>query len=141
MQINIDSSKLVTAATQLQTQKDAKVFALSTACRAAIKESFESDVLGEIHFYPSNETDQLNLASSLTDSLMPDLAADWTTPFWCANQAGVWAMRMHTAAQIQQLGRAAKARILSLMQRNAVLAEQVQQAANKVAVDEFEWSV
>lgn len=141
MQINIDSSKVVTAAAQLQTYKESKITALSAACRATIKEGFESKVLGQLHRYPSNETDQLNLASSLADSLLPGLAADWSTPFWCANQTDDWAMRMHTAEQIQQLGREAKARIVSLMQRNALLAEQVQQASSKAEVDQFEWSV
>lgn len=141
MQINIDSSKVVTAAAQLQTYKNSRIAVLSAACRTAIKENFESRVLGESHAYPSNETDQLNLASSVADSLLPGLAADWVTPFWCLNQAGEWAMRMHTAEQIQQLGREAKARIVSLMQRNALLAEQVQQASSKAEVDQFEWAV
>ncbi|HCB1212191.1 TPA: hypothetical protein MYN70_005908, partial [Klebsiella pneumoniae] len=60
MQINIDSSKVVTAAAQLQTYKESKITSLSAACRAAIKEGFESKVLGQLHRYPSNETDQLN---------------------------------------------------------------------------------
>ena len=141
MKINIDSSKLLTAAAQLQTYKDSKIASLSAACGEAIKETFQSDVLGAPHFYPSKETDQLNLASSLTDSLLPGSEVEWTTPFWCADQAGDWAMRKHTAAQIQQLGREAKARIVSLMQRNAQLAERVQLASSKEAVDQIEWSV
>lgn len=140
MQISIDSSKLLTVAAQLQTSKEKRIAILSTACRSAIKEGFHSEVLGQRHFYPSNETDQLNLASSLADSLLPGLDADWSTPFWCANQNGEWAMREHTAEQIQLLGREAKARIVSLMQRNAMLAEQVQQASGKDEVEQVEWS-
>jgi len=139
MQISIDTSKLVTAAAQLQAYKDAKVAALSAACRSAITAGFESDALGELHFYPSKETDQLNLAGSVTDSLLAGLPEDWVTPFWCADSAGEWAMRPHTAEQIQQVGREAKARILALMQHNAALAEQVQLAPDKAVVDQIVW--
>lgn len=139
MQISIDTSRLVTAAAQLQAHKDAKIAALSAACRAAIIAGFESDALGEPHLYPSKETDQLNLAGSVTDSLLPELPADWTTPFWCADEAGEWAMRPHTAQQIQRVGREAKAKILALMQHNAALAEQVQLAPDKQSVDEIIW--
>lgn len=139
MQISIDTNKLVTVATQLQAHKDAKITILSAACRQAITAGFESAALGQPHLYPSQETDQLNLAGSVTDSLLADLPADWVTPFWCADLHGVWAMRPHTAEQIQQVGREAKARILALMQYNAALAEQVQLAPDKTAVDQIIW--
>lgn len=139
MRISIDTSKLVTAAAQLQTHKDAKIVALSAECRAAITAGFESGALGEPHLYPSKETDQLNLAGSVTDSLLPDLGPDWVTPFWCADAAGEWAMRPHTAEQIQQVGSEAKARILALMQHNAALAEQVQLAPDKPTIDQIIW--
>lgn len=141
MNIKIDTSKLRTAALQLQEHKDSKIAALSAACRAAITSGFESSALGEPHLYPSKETDQLNLAGGVADSLLPSEGDGWFTPFWCADSLGVWTMRQHTAAQIQQVGRDAKARIVSLMQRNAFLAEQVQQASSKAEVDQFEWTV
>ena len=139
MSIRIDISKLRTAATQLQEHKDAKIAELSAACRAAIKAGFESSALGEPHLYPSKETDQLNLAGSVADSLLLSEDAGWSTPFWCADLYGVWAMRLHTADQIQQVGREAKARILALMQRNAAYAEQVQLASDKSSVDQITW--
>lgn len=139
MNIRIDTSKLRTAATQLQEYKEAKIASLSAACRQAITAGFESSALGEPHLYPSKETDQLNLAGSVTDSLLADLPADWVTPFWCADSTGEWAMRPHTATQIQQVGREAKARVLRLMQHNAALAEQVQMAPDKAAVDQIVW--
>ncbi len=139
MSIKIDISKLRTAAAQLQEHKDAKIASLSAACRQAITAGFESTALGHPHLYPSKETDQLNLAGSVTDSLLADLPADWVSPFWCADSTGEWAMRPHTATQIQQVGREAKARILSLMQHNAALAEQVQMAPDKAAVDQIVW--
>lgn len=139
MNIKIDASKLRTAAAQLQEYKEAKIISLSADCRAAIMAGFESSALGEPHLYPSKETDQLNLAGSVTDSLLADLPVNWTTPFWCADLHGVWAMRPHTAEQIQQVGRVAKARILVLMQHNATLAEQVRLAPDKTAVDQIIW--
>ncbi|ULH08591.1 hypothetical protein [Alcaligenes faecalis] len=139
MNIQIDTTKLRTAALQLQEYKDAKIAALSAACRSAITSGFESSALGETHLYPSKETDQLNLAGSVADSLLPNEDVGWSTPFWCADIHGVWAMRPHNAAQIQRVGREAKARILSLMQHNAALAEQVQMAPDKTAVDQIIW--
>lgn len=139
MNIRVDASKLRTAATQLQEYKDAKIASLSSDCRAAITAGFESSALGEPHLYPSKETDQLNLAGSVADSLMRGDDESWSTPFWCADLHGVWAMRDHTAAQIQQVGREAKTRILALMQHNAALAEQVQLAPDKPSVDQITW--
>lgn len=139
MNIRIDVSKLRTAASQLQEHKDAKIASLSAACRQAITAGFESSALGQPHLYPSKETDQLNLAGSVTDSLLADLPADWVTPLWCADSAGEWAMRPHTAEQIQQVGREAKTRILSLMQHNAALAEQARLAPDKPSVDQIIW--
>lgn len=140
MPISIDTSKLVTAAAQLQAYKDAKVAALSAACRSAIIAGFKCDALGELHLYPSKETDQLNLAASVTDSLLPNLPADWTTSFWCADAAGHWALRPHTAGQIQRVGRKAKARVLRLIKHNAWLADRVARAPDEDAVDEIAWS-
>ncbi|MGZ9568765.1 DUF4376 domain-containing protein [Alcaligenes nematophilus] len=139
MNIRIDTSKLRTAATQLQEYKNAKIALLSAACRQAITAGFESNALGLPHLYPSKETDQLNLAGSVADSLMQGDDESWSTPFWCSDLHEVWAMRDHTAAQIQQVGREAKTRILALMQHNAALAEQVQLAPDKPSIDQIIW--
>ena len=139
MNIKIDTSKLRTAASRLQEHKELKIASLSAACRSAITSGFESSALGEAHLYPSKETDQLNLAGSVADSLLSSEEDGWSTPFWCADILGTWAMRPHNAAQIQQVGREAKARILSLMQHNAALAEQVQLAPDKPSVDQIIW--
>ena len=140
MKINIDTNKLITAAAQLQTYKDAKIAELSKACRASIISGFESAALGALHRYPSTETDQLNLAGSITDSLLVDQSANWVTPFWCADADGDWAMRLHSYAQIQQVGRESKKRVLKLMQHNAALAAQVQLAPDKVSIDHVTWN-
>lgn len=94
-------------------RKAQMVAAAYARCQAAITYGFASDALGAPHTYPSQLTDQLNLMGSVTESLLPGLAADWTTVFWCADTIGLWLMRDHDAAQIQQAGRDGKAHVLS----------------------------
>lgn len=98
---------------------------LSESCRAQIVSGFASSALGTEHHYPAQPTDQINLAGSVLDSLLPGLAADWTTPFWCQDAAGLWALVPHTATQIQQVGRDGKAAIVAAITRNESLAAQV----------------
>lgn len=49
----------------------------------------------------------------------------WTTPFWCEDGSGNWAWVSHTTSQIMQVGRDAKAAILTLMAQNQTLADEV----------------
>lgn len=115
----------------------AKVAAISAACAAAIVAGFPSSALGAEYTYPAKPTDQTNLAGSIIDSLLAG-AAEWETPFWCVDAAGVWDFRMHTAAQIQQVGRDAKAAILAAMGRNEALRAQIMQSSI-VEIDEIHW--
>lgn len=103
---------------QLQTEK---VVELDAACAATILGGFSSDALGTAYTYPAKDTDQQNLASSVLASLMPGLPGDWTTPFWCADETGNWAMRPHTAVQIQQVGVDGKTAIIAAIQQKAAL--------------------
>ncbi|WP_250435775.1 hypothetical protein [Caballeronia sp. ATUFL_F2_KS9A] len=118
----------------------AKVAELSAACKATIYAGFSSSALGELFSYPAKDTDQQNLASSVLASLMPGNAADWSTPFWCADASGQWEFRAHTAAQIQRVGQDGKAAILDAMARNAQLAAQVAAAESVDAVNAIAWS-
>lgn len=103
----------IAAARPLDEVKASRVADLRTACGAAILGGYVSEALGVAHTYPNQTTDQSNMAASVVASLMPGLPPDWTTPFWCADADGVWAMRPHTAAQIQQAGADAKAWVLA----------------------------
>ena len=96
--------------------------ALAAACAASILAGFDSPALGAPHHYPSGDTDQRNLLGSVIASVLPGVDASWTTPFWCADSAGTWAFRPHTATQIQQVGQAAKAAVVAAQ---ALLAEQL----------------
>lgn len=116
-----------------------QVAALASACQAAILGGFASSALGSEYSYPAKATDQQNLASSVLSSLMPNLAADWTTPFWCADSTGTWAFRAHSAAQIQQVGQDGKAAVLAAMTKNQTLATEVIEATTVAAVQAIVW--
>lgn len=97
----------------LEEVKDARIAVLRAVCEAAITGGFKSAALGSVHTYPSDLKAQINLMGSVTDSLMPDLPANWQTPFWVCDPVGVWAYKMHSAAQIQQAGRDGKINVIT----------------------------
>jgi hypothetical protein len=116
----------------------AQIALLRTACDAAITGGYTSSALGSAHSYPSTPTDQANMAASVLASLLPDLPAGWTTPFWC--EAGdVWAFTPHTAAQIQQAGRDGKAMIVAAQSKLATLSAEVAAATTVAAVQAIVW--
>lgn len=130
----------------LATVQAAKIAELTNACGAEILGGFTSSALGAPHTYPSTLVDQTNLMASVTASLYPNLPADWTTPFWCADAGGVWAKRPHTAAQIQQVGRDGKAAVIAAQTKlsgedgNGGLIKAVMDAATPAVVETCTWS-
>ncbi len=127
-------------AEELAAARQSRALQLAQACQNQIYAGFESSALGQPHQYPAQDKDQQNLTASVLDSTVPGLPPDWETPFWCADAAGVWDFRLHTAAQIQQVGRDGKQRILACLAHNKTLADQVMAAADKAAVLAVEWS-
>lgn len=111
----------------LDAVRTAKVAEMSEACAGAILAGFKSSALGSQYEYPAKPTDQTNLAGSIIASLIAG-PGDWGTPFWCADAAGDWAFRMHTATQIQQVGRDGKAAILAAMTKNEILRARIETA-------------
>lgn len=69
------SSQLLVEAQAAQTAM------ISAACGAAIVLGFTSSALGAAHAYPSKVVDQQNLNASVTASMLPGNAANWTTLF------------------------------------------------------------
>jgi hypothetical protein len=126
--------------TSLAGAKAAKLAELNTACQQAILAGFASSALGAAYTYPAKATDQQNLTASVVASLLPGLAAGWTTPFWCADAGGAWAFRAHTAVQIQQVGDDGKTAILAAMQKNQTLADQVNACTTVAAVNAISWA-
>ncbi|BAK75826.1 hypothetical protein NH8B_0994 [Pseudogulbenkiania sp. NH8B] len=126
---------------QLGTAITAKMAELAAACRDAIYAGFTSSALGEVRSYPFQDKDQANLNSSVTASMLPGNAGDWTTPFWCADAAGKWTWAPHTAEQIQQVGRDAMAAKLAQLQKNEALQKRVESAATIEDVQSIQWTV
>lgn len=124
----------------LDEQKKLKVVELTNNCKDAITGGYTSAALGSVHTYPSQPNDQANMVASVTDSLLPNLSSSWTTKFWCADEAGTWAFRAHTAAEIQQAGQAGKAFIQSQQEKLETLTQQVNAATTKKAVAAITWS-
>lgn len=112
-------------AATLDQLRAARADAISAACRAHIEQGFLCAALDSPHTYPAKQQDQANLIGSVTDSLLFADDPDWITPFWCADADGAWEFRLHTRAQIQQVGRAGKASILAAMQKNELLQRQI----------------
>ena len=123
----------------LDSMKADQIRSINGACQATIYGGFTSSALGAAHSYPANDHDQQNLTASVLASLMPGNAADWTTPFWCADPQGAWAFVAHTAAQIQQVGRDGKTAILTAMAKSQSLVEQVNAATTGDAVQAIVW--
>lgn len=134
----IDGVWVIDVAAELAAAKSILVRELSAACEAEIYAGFESNALGSVHHYPAGDKDQQNLTASVLDSIVPDLPEGWLTPFWC-EIGGVWEFRMHTATEIQQVGRDGKARILACMAQNDFLASQVHSAASITELSAIEW--
>lgn len=127
----------------LEDVRSAKLYEINLDTQADIYSGFHSNALGADYLYPANEDpphhDQQNLNASVVASILHAGEADWTTPFWCADADGVWAMRPHTATQIQQVGEDGKARILACMVQNDALTQQVNNATTIEAIQGIVW--
>lgn len=115
-----------------------KTEVMNTACTAQIMSGFTCDALGAPHHYPSDQQDQANLVASITDSLLAGGDPEWVTPFKCADADGVWQYRPHSIAQIQQVGRAGKASVLTALAKNEELRQQIATATAE-QLDNIQW--
>ena len=113
---------------------------VNASCVSAMTGGFQSSALGAAYTYPSTLTDQHNLSGSVVASLLPNLPSTWTTPFWCQDSAGTWAMVQHTAAQIQQVGLDEKAWIVSCQVKLAGLNAQIAAAQTVSGVQAITFS-
>lgn len=130
---------LVVGSSALDAAQQRRVATLTVICGAKITGGFASSALGAAHIYPSEIKDQINLMGSVTDSIMPELPADWQTPFWCRDAGGVWNWKMHDAAQIQQAGRDGKAHVVACQTTLATLNAQITAAKTVTAVNAIGW--
>ncbi|MGV1939539.1 hypothetical protein ACQZ5D_03620 [Agrobacterium sp. 22-211-1] len=128
-----------TEAELLERARKIKIADLSAACEAAIVGGYQSNALGAVHTYPSNIKDQINMMGSVSDSLLPNLPADWITPFWVCDADGLWSWKMHNAPQIQQAGRNGKAHVVECQTALATLTASVNSAETPEAVAAVVW--
>lgn len=119
--------------------KAARIERLRTACEESIVGGFKSSALGAEHLYPSDIKAQINLMGSVTDSILPGLPEDWTTPFWVSDSGGVWGFKSHSAAQIQQAGRDGKAHVVSCQSALELLSSAVNAATSIEDVNSIVW--
>ncbi|MBB4952775.1 hypothetical protein H4S14_000817 [Agrobacterium vitis] len=119
--------------------KAGKVAALTTFCADKIVSGYVSSALGSPHTYPSKLNDQINMMGSVSASLLPNIAMDWSTPFWCADLDGVWAFRQHSCAQIQRAGADGKAHVVSCQSALEQLTVLVMSATTAETVDAINW--
>ncbi len=120
--------------------RNRKAAALRAACQHEIRGGYSSAALGASHVYPATEVDQRNMAAAVMASFLRDLPADWTTPFWCADAAGSWAMRDHTAAQIQRAAADGRSAVVAAQRKLAALLDQVSTATERAELDAIGWS-
>lgn len=123
----------------LNSAQQAQVAVISSACVTAITGGFQSSALGKAYTYPSQQTDQSNLAANVLSSMYPGLPANWTTLQLCADSNGAWDYRPHTAAQIQQVGSDGKAAIMACLTKNATLQAQIKAAPDVATVQQVVW--
>jgi len=116
-----------------------KAAAILQACADAITAGFPCDALGADYFYPAKPNDQANLTGSVVRSMYPNIGPDWRTPFWCADGAGAWEFRLHTAAQIQRVGECAVVARLHCMGINERLQAQIIAAENPADLADINW--
>lgn len=130
---------LTLSANLLDAARQRQIAYLTARCGNEIVGGYQSDALGAAHTYPSKQIDQLNMMGSVTDALTPGLPAEWSTPFWCANDLGEWDLRPHTATQIIAAGQAGKAHVVFCQKKLAELSQSVMSAKAVKDVEAVDW--
>lgn len=126
-------------ALSIESARAEKITALRSHCAAVIVSGYQSAALGANHLYPSGIVDQINMLGSVTASLLPGIAPDWSTPFWCRAADGSWAMRPHNAGEVQQAGRDGKAHVIACQTILDTLITSVNTASTVEAVAAVTW--
>ncbi|CAI8949774.1 DUF2185 domain-containing protein [Pseudomonas sp. IT-P44] len=108
----------------------AKVIEINQACEAVITGGFLSSALGESFQYSSQWDDQLNLTGAVLRG--------FDMPYACRDALGVKAFRLHTVAQLRQVGDDFTLFKLQLLQHANELKQQLDQALAAGDVDALE---
>lgn len=108
---------------------------MNRRCAGEITKGFHSSALGEEHFYQSGEYDQMNLLAVF----MLAKEAGSSKPFKCQNTGGVWDYRMHTVAQLHQVGQDAEAHKMAALVKANTLKMQIAAATTAAEVEAITW--
>lgn len=108
---------------------------INEACHAEIVAGFESSALGAPHQYPFKEEDQNNLLSTFI--LAKEVGA--SKPFKCWDSEGVADYRMHTVAQLHQVGQDAEAHKMAALVKANTLKMQIAAATTAAEVEAITW--
>lgn len=119
--------------------QQAQIASLTLSCSSTITAGYTSSALGSVYTYGNNTIDQLNMASSVIAALINANTANWTTPMWCENSAGVWEYMQHTAAQVNEVGVSGKTFVVANQTKLANLKTQVNAATTIEAVQAITW--
>lgn len=123
----------------IENVKRFKLTLISKECANFILAGFNSNALGSVHTYPSNDRDQVNLSGTIQKSLLPNSTPTDYYPFLCANADGIWDYRDHTAAQIQQVGIDVYNHTINARVKNATLRHQINQATTQEELNLIIW--
>lgn len=107
--------------------KAGQVAATRALAEQHITAGYTSDALGTTHTYPSNRDYQLNIIGAAQTAL--------PRTFLCADSAGEWARRMHTAAQLQQVCEDGAARMSDIFDVMDAIVASIEAAADQTALD------
>lgn len=101
--------------------------AAAARCDRAIRGGFGCDALGTPHLYPAALTDQINLQAAVTDG--------GAGPLWCADAAGLWSYREHTADQLRRVAHALRCVVVAAQRSYAARVEIINRATSYTELD------
>jgi hypothetical protein len=117
--------------------KQAKHLELITLVEDEIISGIELDVLGQVYYYPTKLTDQINLSGLVIESLL--IPSDDPYKFWCRSNTGTWERLPHTKEQIQILGRAVAKKIKDAQNKYALKLDEVNSATLTSQLELIVW--
>lgn len=123
--------KKTAAADEFAASKRRSSDKLRLHCRHAIISGFTSDALGTVHHYPNAETDQLNRLTAAAAGVAAELP--------CADAAGVWARRSHSAEQLRAVCAAGAAWAAACLTKHDALGAQLAKAKTEAALSAVTW--
>lgn len=106
---------IVAATIEIDKRRAALIADIQAKCAKLIEGGIMSSALGAPHLYPSKFVDQFNLKVNRDNAV----ESGQPTLHMCADQAGIWAFRMHTPEQIVQVGNDFTAAIFAIRLANA----------------------